>query len=143
MRGRDGGEGSQSTWGGGERTWRLATVFAGSAAPARTHLSRSWCAAAGRPSGGSETALGGAPHGSDRIPQPSCAPGYWKGTDLGSFFLILFLTENGNLPDWLLNSSTLTVYKLWLHRAFWLVIPTLSQSGAFLPLTVLPAFAAM
>lgn len=81
--------------------------------PTVTHPSRRRCAA-GRPSGDSETALGGAPHWSDRIPQPSCALGHRKGTNLGSFFLslVFFLIEHGNLPNCLLNSSTLTTYKL-------------------------------
>lgn len=47
------------------------------------------------------------------------APGYAKGTDKAWFFSSLFfLIEHGNLPNCLLNSFTLTTYKLGSLEAF-------------------------
>lgn len=82
------------TWCWEDGRGRGQLLFAGSSAPTRTDPLGS-CARLGRPSGDSQNTLGGAPHWSDGISQPSCAPGPRKGTDLGSFFF--FSTERGNL----------------------------------------------
>lgn len=45
-----------------------------------------------------------------------------QGRDRPGFFLFsCCLVERGNLPNCLLDSSTLTTYKLWIHKAFWLL----------------------
>lgn len=84
-----------NTWGWEDGRGRGRLLFAGSSAPTRADPLGS-CARWGRPSGDSQTVLGGAPHWSDGISQPSCAPGPRKGqTWVPSFFF--FSTERGIL----------------------------------------------
>ena len=127
--GRGGGESGQRTWGRGERTWARAArlrryFFAHRDPPHRDPPLEE--AVRGR------AALGGfgdCARWSPPLVRPDSSaflcprsqerdkPGFVLS------FSCLFLIEHGNLPNCLLNSSTLTTYKLWIHMAFWLVSP--------------------
>lgn len=114
MGGRGGGEGSWRTWGQEGRAWTRATRLR-----QFTSAHPSWNLwAAVRLSGDSERHSVEPPTGlTGFLSVGLCAPGYAKGTDLRSF-LSFFSIEHGNLPNCLLNSSTLTTYQLWSHMAF-------------------------